>query len=104
MTEQHDPLGFAAMLAAMTAAVIVSRVGGYWLLGRFTLGPRLLRMLDALPGAVIASTTAPILITGGVSGWLALIAAGATMVLARNDFAAVLAGVAIAAGARASGL
>ena len=102
MTE-HDPVGFAAMLAAMTVAVIFSRVGGYWILGRFTIGPRLRRMLDALPGAVIASTTAPILLTAGASGWLALIAAGLTMILMRNDFAAVLAGVAVAAAVRAGG-
>jgi uncharacterized membrane protein len=101
---EHDPLGFAAMLAAMTAAVIVCRVGGYWLLGRFTIGPRLRRMLDALPGAVIASTTAPILLTGGVSGWLAVLAAAAMMIAVRNDFAAVVAGVAIGAAARAGGL
>jgi uncharacterized membrane protein len=100
---EHDPVGFGAMLAAMTAAVIVCRVGGYWLLGRFTIGPRLRRMLDALPGAVIASTTAPILLTGGVSGWLAVLAAAATMIAVRNDFAAVVAGVAIAAAARAGG-
>jgi uncharacterized membrane protein len=100
----NDPLGFAAMLAAMTAAVIVCRVGGYWLLGRFAIGPRLRRMLDALPGAVIASTTAPILLTGGLSGWLAVLAAGVTMMAVRNDFAAVVAGVAMAAVARAAGL
>jgi len=100
---ERDPLGFAAMLAAMTAAVVFSRVGGYWVLGRFTIGPRLRRMLDALPGAVIASTTAPILLTAGVSGWLALLAAGLMMVLMRNDFAAVLAGVAVAAAVRAGG-
>ena len=100
---EHDPLGFAAMLAAMTAAVIVCRVGGYWLLGRFTIGPRVRRMLDALPGAVIASTTAPILLTGGISDWLAVLAAAATMIVMRNDFAAVIAGVAIAAAARAGG-
>jgi uncharacterized membrane protein len=100
---ERDPLGFAAMLAAMTVAVILCRVGGYWLLGRFTIGPRLRRMLDALPGAVIASTTAPILLTGGVSGWLAVLAAAATMIAVRNDFAAVVAGVAIAAAARAGG-
>ena len=100
---EHDPLGFAAMLAAMTAAVMVCRLGGYWLLGRFAIGPRLRRMLDALPGAVIASTTAPILLTGGVSGWLAVLAAGTTMIVVRNDFAAVVAGGAAAAATRAAG-
>jgi uncharacterized membrane protein len=100
----HDPLGFAVMLAAMAAAVGVCRVGGYWMLGRVAIGPRLRRMLDALPGAVIASTTAPILLTGGISGWCAVIAAALTMITVRNDFAAVVAGVAIAALTRAGGL
>src|SRR5260221_3955208 len=86
---ERDPLGFAAMLAAMTVVVMVCRVGGYWLLGRFTIGPRLRRMLDALPGAVIASTTAPILLTGGGSGWLAVLAARAAMIAVRHGLFAV---------------
>lgn len=101
---ERDPLGFSAMLAAMAAAVILCRLGGYWLLGRFSIGPRLRKILNALPGAVIASTIAPILLTGGVSAWAALIAAALTMVALRNDFAALVAGVLIAAGARAAGL
>lgn len=99
----NDPLGFAAILLAMTAAVYVMRAGGYWLLGRFPLRPRLLRMLDALPGAVIAATVTPILVKGGVSALFAVIAASVTMVVLRNDFAAVVAGVAVAALVRASG-
>ena len=100
----RDPLGFSAMLAAMAAAVILCRIGGYWLLGRFSIGPRLRKILNALPGAVIASTIAPILFTGGVSAWVALAAAALTMIAVRNDFAALAAGVLIAAGARAAGL
>ncbi len=79
-------------------------LGGYWLIGRFTIGPRLHKMLNALPGAVIASTVAPILLTGGVSAWLALVAAALTMIAVRNDFAALVAGVVVAAAARAAGL
>ena len=45
-----DPLAFFAALAAMTVTVYLSRAGGYWLIGRVTIGPRLRRMLDALPG------------------------------------------------------
>ena len=101
---EHDPSGFIAMVAAMAAAVVVCRIGGYWLLGRFAIGPRLRKMLNALPGAVIASTVAPILLTGGVSAWLALAMAALTMIFVRNDFAALAAGVAIAAAARAAGL
>ena len=99
---ERDPLGFAAILMAMMVAVYITRAGGFWLIGRFTIGPRLRRMLDALPGAVVVSTIVPVLLTGGLSGWLALGAAALTMIVLRNDFAAVLAGVAIAALARAA--
>jgi uncharacterized membrane protein len=100
---ENDPLGFAAILTAMTVAVYVMRVGGYWLIGRFRIGPRMHRMLDALPGAVIAATVAPILAHGSMSAMLALGAAALTMFVMRNDFAAVVAGVAVAAMVRAAG-
>ena len=50
-------------IAAMTVAVYLTRAGGYWLIGRVTIGPRLRKMLDALPGAIIAATIAPLLVT-----------------------------------------
>lgn len=100
-----DPLGFATALAAMTVTVYLSRAGGYWLIGRFRIGPRLRRMLDALPGAIIAASLAPILLHGGgARAALAMVAAAAAMMVLRNDFAAVLAGVAVAAGVFAFGL
>ncbi len=58
---ERDPIGFAAVIIAMTVAVYITRVGGYWLIGRVTIGPRLRKMLDALPGAIIAATIAPLL-------------------------------------------
>lgn len=100
---ESDPLGFFAALAAMTVTVYLSRAGGYWLIGRVTIGPRLRRILDALPGAVIAASVAPIVVHGGWRAGLAMVAAAGMMVLVRNDFAAVLAGVAVAAGAFALG-
>lgn len=101
---ENDPLGFAAVLAAMSAAVYLMRVGGYWLIGRFPIGPRVHRMLDALPGVVIAATVVPILAHGSISATLAVGAAAVAMAVVRNDFAAVLAGVAVAALTRAMGL
>lgn len=100
---ENNPLGFAAVLLAMTFAVYVMRAGGYWLIGRFPIGPRVLRMLDALPGAVIAASIAPILAQGTLSATVALAAAALAMVVVRNDFAAVVAGVGVAALARAAG-
>jgi uncharacterized membrane protein len=103
MTE-HDPIGFAGLLLVMTLATYTTRVGGYWLIGRFAIRPRLRRMLDALPGVMIASIVAPILVRGGASGLLAVAAAVITMRLARNDFAAVIVGMAVAVLARNAGL
>lgn len=98
-----ETFGFAAVVLAMSVTVYLTRAGGYWLIGRVTIGPRLRRMLDALPGAIIAASVAPILVHGGLRAVLAMLAAAAAMVVVRNDFAAVLAGVAVAAGAFALG-
>ena len=100
---ESEPLRYAAVLAAMAFAAYATRIGGYWLIGRIPLSPRLLRMLDALPGAVIAAIVLPTLVRGGVSAVLAVAAAMTTMALVRNDFAAVLSGVAMAALVRAAG-
>jgi uncharacterized membrane protein len=51
----HDPLGYAIVIAVMTVVVYLSRAGGFWLIGRVRIGPRLRRTLDALPGAIIAA-------------------------------------------------
>jgi uncharacterized membrane protein len=100
---ERDPIGFAAVIIAMTVAVYITRVGGYWLIGRVTIGPRLRKMLDALPGAIIAATIAPLLLHGGFSAVCAVAAALAAMILLRNDFAAVAAGLGTAALVRAAG-
>lgn len=92
------------VILAMAVAVYLTRAGGYWLIGRFTIGPRVRRALDTLPGAVIVATIAPVLVHGGVSGLVAVAAAGLTMIFVRRDFAAVVAGVAVAAAVRAVGL
>jgi uncharacterized membrane protein len=101
---ERDPLGWVAVIAAMTIVVYFTRAAGFWLIGRFTIGPRLRRMLDALPGAVIAATITPLMIHGGVSAFAAVAAALLAVVTVRNDFAAVVAGVAVAALARGAGL
>jgi uncharacterized membrane protein len=88
----------------MIGAVYLTRAGGYWLIGRVTIGHRLQRVLNALPGAVIAATIAPVLVQGGLRAASAMLVAAAVMYFWRRDFAAVAAGVAAAAGAFALGL
>ena len=100
---ERDPLGFAIVILVMMVVVYLTRAGGYWLIGRVTIGPRLRKMLDALPGAIIAATIAPLLLHGGLSALCAVGAALAAMILLRNDFAAVAAGLGTAALVRAAG-
>lgn len=95
--------GLAAILA-MAAATYAMRAGGFFVMGRVPLTPRLRRMLEALPGSVVAATVLPIVVKAGPAGVLAVGAAALVMWLRRSDFLAVLAGMAVAAAARAAGL
>jgi uncharacterized membrane protein len=77
------------------------RAGGYWLMGRVPLTPRVRRMLEASPGAVIVATILPIIVREGVPAALAILAGGAVMLVWRRDYLAVAAGMAAAAAWRA---
>jgi len=101
---EKDAFGFFVTLGLMMVVVYVTRIAGYWLIGRLVIGPRLRRMLNALPGAIIAATVAPALVQGGLRAVLALGATLVVMIVVRKDFPAVLAGVAVAAAAFAYGL
>ncbi len=90
--------------AVMTAVTVAVRLGGFWLMGYVTVTPRVRRMLDALPGSIIVAAALPIAVNGGPVVIFALVAAIAATLLFRNDFIAVIVGMAVAALARASGL
>lgn len=96
--------GTLIAIAAMAAATYPMRAGGYYLMGHVPLTPRVRRVLEALPGAVVVATVLPILAREGVAAAVAIAAALAVTAVHRNDFLALLAGIAVAAGARASGL
>jgi uncharacterized membrane protein len=96
--------GALAAILAMAAATYAMRAGGFLLMAHVPLTPRLRRMLDALPGSVVVAAVLPILVREGPAAALAIVAAGAVMLLRRNDVLAVLTGMAVAAGARAAGL
>lgn len=101
---EKDAFGFFVALAGMTVVAYLTRIAGYWLIGRFVISPRLRRMLDALPGAVIAATVAPTLVAGGLRAILAMAATALVMIAIRKDFFAVVAGVAVGAAAFAYGI
>jgi uncharacterized membrane protein len=89
--------------AVMTAVTVASRLGGYWLMGYVNVTPRVRRMLDALPGSIIVAAALPVAVNGGPVVIFAILAALAVAVMLRNDFIAVIVGMAVAAAARALG-
>jgi uncharacterized membrane protein len=89
--------------AVMTAVTVVSRIGGYWLMGYVTMTPRVRRMLDALPGSIIIAAALPVAVNGGAVVMFAIVAAMVVTIIRRNDFIAVITGMAVAALARALG-
>ena len=89
--------------AVMTAVTVASRLGGYFLMRYVDVTPRVRRMLDALPGSIIVAAALPVAVNGGPIVMVALAAAIAVSVLRRNDFLAVITGMAVAALARAVG-
>jgi uncharacterized membrane protein len=90
--------------AVMTAVTVASRLGGYWLMGYVTVTPRVRRMLDALPGSIIVAAALPVAVNGGLIVMFAIAAAMLVTIIRRNDFIAVITGMAVAALARALGI
>jgi uncharacterized membrane protein len=94
-------------LAAIFVMAVVShliRFSGFWLMARVPLTPRIRRMLDALPGSVVAATVVPIVSKSGPAAALGIAVVLALMALRRNEFLAVFVGVGVVALARAAGL
>lgn len=90
-------------IAIMGMVTVALRLGGFFLMRYVPVTPRVRRMLDALPGSVIAAAVLPVAIQGGTVAVAAIAAAILVMALSRNDVVAVLAGVGIAALLRLQG-
>ena len=94
---------FVAILA-MALAAAVTRVAGFWLMGHVQVTPRVRRMLETLPGAIVVATVAPLALKGGPAGLAGIGVAFAAMILRRNEFLAVALGLTTIALARNFGL
>jgi uncharacterized membrane protein len=91
-------------IAAMSAVTVSLRTGGYFLMSYVTVTPRVRRMLDALPGSVIAAAVLPVALQGGVVAITAVLLAMLAMHLSRSDIVAIVVGVGAAALLRAAGI
>src|SRR5262245_6316132 len=92
------------VIVAMTATSYVLRASGFWLMAHVPMTPRLRRMIDALPGSIIAATALPIALNNGPAAVMAVMTSAGAMALWRNEFLAVALGLGVAAGARALGV
>ncbi|PVB63149.1 AzlD domain-containing protein [Labrenzia sp. 011] len=95
---------FVLAVLCMSVVTYALRAGGYWVMGRLPITPRMRRGLEALPGAIIVSTVLPIVLQGGLAVGLCLIVAAAVQVRLRKEYIAVFCAAAVAAGLRATGL
>jgi uncharacterized membrane protein len=91
-------------IAVMAATTYLLRAAGYGMMARVPLTARVRRVLDALPGSIIAATVVPLVVKSGPSAALAIAAAAAIMLVCRNEFLAVAAAVLVAALVRHAGI
>jgi|SRR5215831_16387255 len=99
-----DGFGVPSAILVMALATYSMRAGGFWLMALMPRSPRLQRMIEALPGSVVTAAVLPLIVREGPVAALAIAVACAVMLATRKDLLAVLAGMAVAAIARAAGL
>jgi uncharacterized membrane protein len=68
-----DPQTVLAILL-MAVATYATRAGGLWLANRLTLSERVEAWLDYIPGAILVSLVAPVVLAGGPAEALAALA------------------------------
>lgn len=101
----NEPLshGVLTVIVAMAAMSAFTRVAGFWMMSRVTVTPRIMRMLEALPGSVVAALILPVILKEGLSAAVAMTAVALVMIWRRNEFLALACGIAIVASMRAGG-
>lgn len=90
MTIHGSALLAIALMAIVTYAC---RAGGYWLMGRVTMSPRIETGLSYLPGAVLVSLVAPAMAEEGVPGICAVAVTAIAMRRTNNLLVAMVAGI-----------
>lgn len=68
----------AIAIAGMALVMYLTRIGGFWLVGRLTPTPRVTRIIEQLGGVTLVALTAPAVVNAGAPG----IAAAAVAALA----------------------
>lgn len=92
MTVHASALLTILLMATVTYAL---RAGGYWMMGRVTLSPRMEAGLAYLPGAVITALVVPATINAGVPGVAGLVTVAIVMRRWNNLFLALVLGISV---------
>jgi uncharacterized membrane protein len=98
-----DGMALLAILV-MAAMNFLMRAGGFWVMAHVPLTLHTRRMLEALPGSIVAATVLPIVAKSGPAAALGVAASAAVMLWRGNSFRGVAAGVVVAALVRATGI
>ena len=98
-----SPAGPYLAILAMAAATYFCRAAGVVLMSRVRVTPRIERALRALPGSIVVATVLPLALSSGPPALLGVTASFGTMALTRSELAALVAGLATVAAARAAG-
>lgn len=91
-TVHHDTWLVIIVMSAITYSF---RAGGYWLMGRVTLSPRVEAGLSYLPGAVITALVVPAALEAGIEGVAGVAAVGIAMRWRGNLMLALVAGIGV---------
>lgn len=86
-----EALSVVALLG-MAVGTAVLRVGGLWLMARWTPPPVVARSLRHTPGAVLAALVAPAVLGGGPPEWAGALATAAVALQTKSLLAALVAG------------
>lgn len=80
-------------IAMMALVTYLTRAGGYWLLGRFTLSPRLEAGLGYLPGSIFIALVVPAAIEEGPPGAISIAVTALVIHRTNNLLLTMIAGV-----------
>lgn len=68
----------AIAIAGMALVMYLTRIGGFWLVGRLTPTPRVTQIIEQLGGVTLVALTAPAVVNAGVPGLIAAAVAAVT--------------------------
>lgn len=85
----------AIVIAGMAIIMLLTRAGGYWLVGRLAPTPRVTRIIEQLGGVTLVALTAPAVVAAGTPGLIAAAVAALTAWRTGNLLVAMLLGMGV---------